>query len=324
MILCMWKKNKKNSLVKPTWLSRAQNLGITYSEAVILVFLTLMSTASEILGLGIFLPIFQFIRMDGDLEALAADTNIWNYVINAFGYLNIEISLILLLSLSFVFFLTRQIFTYLRLLYNATVKQRLVQKQRNYVFNHYIKANTSYHDSIHVGNLLNIIQTEVDRAVAGIMTPLELLVYSIMCLGYLVMLSTLSLQMTLLSVLVFLIVSLIPRVWIKRSKSTGRKLVKANTLMSEFLVGRLRSPRLVRLSGTENAEKHEFYRLTLTQRKHNVLSVILKTKTETVMEPIIIGLSLVLLYFSHTVLHLQLEVIGLYLVIAMRLMPIVT
>jgi ABC-type multidrug transport system fused ATPase/permease subunit len=249
--------------------------------------------------------------------------NIWKYVVDGFGYLNIEVSLILLLFLSFVFFLTRQIFTYLRLLYGATVKQRLVQKQRNYVFNHYIKANTSYHDSIHVGNLLNIIQTEVDRAVAGIMTPLELLVYLIMCLGYLVMLSTLSLQMTLLSVLVFLIVSLIPRVWIKRSKSTGRKLVKANTLMSEFLVGRLRSPRLVRLSGTENAEKHEFYRLTLTQRKHNVLSVILKTKTETVMEPIIIGLSLVLLYFSHTVLHLQLEVIGLYLVIAMRLMPIV-
>lgn len=323
MILCMCKKNKKNSLVKPTWLSRAQNLGITYSEAFILVFLTLIMTASEILGLGIFLPIFQFIRMDGNLEALVADTNIWKYVVDGFGYLNIEISLILLLFIAFVFFLTRQVFTYLRLLYHATVKQRLVQKQRNYVFNHYIKANTSYHDNIHVGDLLNIIQTEVDRAVAGIMTPLELLVHLIMCLGYLIMLSALSLQMTLLSVFVFLIVSLIPRVWIKKSKNIGRKLVKANTIMSEFLVGRLRSPRLVRLSGTENAEKQEFYRVTQTQRKHTILSVILKIKTETVLEPIIIGFSLVLLYFSYTVLHLQLEVIGLYLVIAMRLMPIV-
>ena len=129
--------------------------------------------------------------------------------------------------------------------------------------------------------------------------------------------------MTFLSVFVFIVVGFIPRVWIIKSKNTGRKLVKANTIMSEFLVSRLKSPRLIRLSGTEEAEREEFYRLTLSQRKHNVLSVILKTKTETIMEPIIIGLSLVLLYLAHTVLYLQIEIIGLYLVIAMRLMPIV-
>jgi len=312
-----------NSHKKTSWLSRAQNLGLTYKEAFILILLTLMSTASEILGLGIFLPIFQFIRMDGDLDALVEESGIWQNVIDIFSYFSVEVSLALLLFLSFLFFLIRQIFTFLRMLYNAVVKQRLVQKQRNYVFSNYIGANTSYHDNIHVGSLLNIVQTEVDRAVGGIMTPLELLVYLVMCAGYLIMLSSLSLSMTFLSVFVFIVVGFIPRVWIIKSKNTGRKLVKANTIMSEFLVSRLKSPRLIRLSGTEEAEREEFYRLTLSQRKHNVLSVILKTKTETIMEPIIIGLSLVLLYLAHTVLYLQIEIIGLYLVIAMRLMPIV-
>ena len=67
--------------------------------------------------------------------------------------------------------------------------------------------------------------------------------------------------MTLASIAVLLLASLAPRTWIKKSKNTGRKLVGANTMMSEFLIGRLRSPRLVRLAGTEVAEKNEFYKL---------------------------------------------------------------
>ena len=99
----MHKNNKNNSTIKISWLSRAQNLGITLKEALIVVFLTLMMTATEILGLGIFLPIFQFIRLEGDLDALVADTNIWKYAVDAFEYLNIEISLVLLLFLAFIF-----------------------------------------------------------------------------------------------------------------------------------------------------------------------------------------------------------------------------
>ena len=41
------------------------------------------------------------------------------------------------------------------------------------------------------------------------------------------------------------------------------------------------------------------------------------------MEPIVIGLSLIFLYFSYSVMHLQVETIGLYLVIALRLLPVV-
>jgi len=85
----------------------------------------------------------------------------------------------------------------------------------------------------------------------------------------------------------------------------------------------LRSPRLVRLSGTENAEKEEFYKLTQAQRKRSISSSILQAKTEVAMEPIVIGLSLIFLYFSYSVMQLQIEIIGLYLVIALRLLPVV-
>ena len=228
-----------------------------------------------------------------------------------------------LLLISFIFFLSRQLFTYIRAVYAAAVSQRITQTQRNLIFNKYIEANTAYHDSVPVGNLVNIITTEVNSAVGGIMTPMALMASIIMLIGYLSMLFILSWQMTVLSSVVLLLTSQIPNVWIRKSYQIGRKLVGANTAMSEFLVGRLRSPRLVRLSGTENAEKKEFYRLTQVQRKRSISSSILQAKTEVAMEPIVIGLSLIFLYFAYSVMQLQIEVIGLYLVIALRLLPVV-
>ena len=39
----------------------------------------LITTATEIFGLGIFLPILQYIRLDGDVSALVADQGFGRY-----------------------------------------------------------------------------------------------------------------------------------------------------------------------------------------------------------------------------------------------------
>ena len=285
--------------------------------------MSVVATITEILGIGIFLPIFQFIRLEGDINALIADSILWKYAINVFDIISVKPSLAILLILSFILFSVRQIFTYIRLIYTASVKQRIIQTQRDIVFGKYLEANTTYHDSIPVGNLVSVIITEVNGAIIGLMAPMELIVYVIMFIGYLIMLLFLSWQVTLISLIVLLIASRVPNIWIKRSAHIGRNLVTANTLMSEFLVGRLRSPRLVRLSGTEIEEKNDFHQLTQVQRKHSVFSAILQARVDISLEPVVIGLSLIFLYFSYTVLHLQLEVIGMYLVIALRLLPTV-
>ena len=304
------------------WINRAYNLGLSYRAMIYLVMFSVMATFTEIFGIGIFLPIFQFIRFQGDISALVAESSVWQYVVNIFSYVGIEPSLLILLFVSFIFFLGRQFFTYIGVIYGATVHQRVTQIQRNLIFSKYMEVDTIYHDSVPVGNLLNVITTEVTHAVTGIMTPITLIANVIMLIGYLSMLFILSWQMTLFSSVILLLASQVPSVWIKESYQVGRKLVNANTVMSEFLVGRLRSPRLVRLSGTENAEKKEFYQLTQAQRKRSISSSILHAKTEVSMEPVVIGLSLIFLYLSYTVMQLQIEIIGLYLVIALRLLPV--
>ena len=87
------------------WLRRAHSIGLSNRVIIVIISLSLMSTITEVFGIGIFLPIFQFIRLGGDMEALAADSNIWQYIINTFAYFSIKPSLLLLLIISFLFFI---------------------------------------------------------------------------------------------------------------------------------------------------------------------------------------------------------------------------
>ncbi len=64
-------------LKKSGWLYRARNLGLSYRIIFIFILLSLISTITEVFGIGIFLPIFQFIRLDGSLDALVAESSLW-------------------------------------------------------------------------------------------------------------------------------------------------------------------------------------------------------------------------------------------------------
>ena len=170
------------------WRNRALNLGLSYRVIGVIIALSLTVTVTEIFGIGIFLPIFQFIRLNGDLQSLVSESTLWEYIIVLFNFFNVDPSFVLLLLISFSFFLFRQLFMYIKLVYNVAVRQRISKTLRDKTFNRYIDADTSYHDSVPVGNLVNVITTEVNSAVMGVMAPMDLVAYIMILLGYLSML----------------------------------------------------------------------------------------------------------------------------------------
>jgi ABC-type multidrug transport system fused ATPase/permease subunit len=305
------------------FLSRAKSFGLTVNSIVTVMILSVVSTVAEVFGIGIFLPIFQFIRLEGDIAAMTAESKIWEYAVIVFSYLGITPSLAILLVLAFILFSTRQLLNYFKTFYVVLLKQNLIKLQRNKIFNAYIEAKVDYYDKNPIGVLVNIVMIEINAAVAGLIAPINLAVSTIVLTAYLILLFLLSWEMTLFAIGILAVMFQVPKIWVVKSKTNGRKLVDANTKMSEFLISRLRSPRLVRLSGTELKEDKEYSKLISGQRKYHIKGSILRLNSESSIEPIVIGLSLVFLYFSYTVFHLQVDIIGLYLVIILRLMPIV-
>jgi len=277
---------------------------------------------SEIVGIGIFLPIFKFMQMDGSIENLVNDSELWKYIIEIFNFIGVELSLTALLLISFVFIVIRSVLNYLRAIYSAFVSQKLSKELRDYFFRSYIAAKSSYHDQIPIGNVVNAMTTELGNALYMVVAPINMIVFIIMLVSYVIILAYLSWEMTIVSIVVLLLVGLIPSIWIQKSKVIGRNLSDANTAMSAFLIGRLRSPRLVRLSGTELAEKKEFYGLTEKQRMHSVDTSILQGKTDVSIEPLVIIVSMIFMYFSYSYFKVSAEAIGVYLLVVVRLMPV--
>ena len=179
------------------WFQRSKKLSLKKKPIFLLIGMSLMATITEIFGVGIFLPIFQYMRMEGDLQDLVSNAPIWQYVINFFNFIHIQISLAILLITSFLFFLIRQVFNYFRIIYESKISQKLNKKLRDIIFNSYLDSNSEFQDSMPVGSLVNVITTEVDHAVLGIMAPLKLFVLLVICICYVIAMAFLSLQMTL-------------------------------------------------------------------------------------------------------------------------------
>jgi ABC-type multidrug transport system fused ATPase/permease subunit len=305
------------------WIKYSSVYGLTRWHAFILIAMSILGSITEVLGVSAFLPIFQYMRLDGDMSILMTDSKLWQGIFEFYNFFNLEVNLPLLLIVAFTLFLLRQIIVYIRIVTQATITQYLQKKCRDKLFSLYLSAKSSHQEQIHIGDLVNGMTTETNAAISGIMAPMELIVLITLIVFYMVTLSFISYEMTLLALVVFFIAALAPRRWIKRSKEVGRNATLANTNMSSFLVERVSAPRLVRLSNMENQEKKNFKKLTNNQRIFNVRGAVLQSRTEVAIEPIVIAASLFFLYLSFSYYQLGIEAIGLYFVIALRLMPIV-
>ena len=304
------------------FIERAKFLGLEYFSALILVVLSLLSTVTEVFGVGIFLPIFQFISADGDVGVLVSDSQLWEHIVKFYRYIGLDVSLIVLLVTTLTLFIMRQIFTYVRLIYLSIIRQDLQVTASIKLLSNYLSASSCYHDKVTSGDLLNAIIKELYTAINAVIVPFELLVLLVTIIGYFIVLTVISVEMTLAGVFILVLTSIISMSWIRKSLGVGRELVETNSDLSKFLYQRIKFPRLIRLSGTELFEQKVFSELLNIQRSKLLITARLQALTEVMMEPIVVGASLLFLFFAYEVFHLQVEIIGFYLIVVLRLMPL--
>ena len=164
--------------------------------------------------------------------------------------------------------------------------------------------------------------TEANTAVLGVLAPLSLIRNAIIFVVYTVMLLFISVELTTVSCIVVFLSFLILRAWVKKTKYTGRSITAANSNLSTFIVERLASFRLVRISNSKYNETQKFLSLSENHASKMVLNGKYQLKIDLVLEPFVILACLNFIYFSYSLFSLPLEMIGVYLLIVLRLLPI--
>ena len=306
------------------WIKRLNTYGLSNWVILFLFLLSFVSIFTQMLGVSIFIPIFEFIFHGNMPNEANADSNKFIYylqtIISFFGG---SVGIESLLITAFVFFLIGQILTYLISIINVYFSGKMTRDMRSKFFSNYLQAESNYYDKVDMGTFVNITTTELSGAITGVMAPIKLMVAIVSAVGSFFVLFLLSYQMTLLAVSLTSIALIYPMILIKRTIEAGRVNTQYNNTLVSFLMDKLRSPRLVRLSGTANAEEKEYSSITEQQRVNTLKIQLLKELVGIIFEPVVVLVSLVILYIAITWLDVSANMIMVYMIIMVKLVPIV-
>jgi len=303
------------------WKKNLNLYGIPDKVIVVLIFLAFISSFVEIIGISMFLPIFEFI--DSGDNRNNDSSYVLTYINNLFSYFHINPSLDSLLLVTFILFLSSKIVIYFVSYIKSFYLGVMIKSMRDKMLRKYLSASSDYYDKVDIGNFVNSNISELGPASSGVMIPVNIIVTIFSAIGSVILLLLLSYKLTIVSIFIIIFSFIYPYRWVKATTSAGEKNSKFNSLTTSFLLGRLRSPRLVRLSGTSDLEINEYSLITEKQRKSTLNVHLLKAKVNLIIEPIVIGVSLLMLYFAMTVLQLELSVVILFMVVIIRIIPIV-
>ena len=290
---------------------------------IILVVLGLAAVVFEVIGIGMFLPILEYARLEGDPSKLAAEGQFWAQFSVVAKLLDLPVSIVTMLVVALIAFLLRQLFLFVSHYYRAVVRYRFDKSVVDSLYSAYLKTSTEYQESFEVGDIINLITKEASRGALAIMSVLEIVVYLSLLAVYTTIMAALSYQMTIISVITLLLVSFVPKYWISKTRILAREFVGLNSIMNAYLVERIRSPRLIRLQGSEDREDSDFRDITKSRKQLGLRKVVLIQKTQLMIEPLVVALSILFIYLSIAYYHLPLETIGIYVIISLRLIPIV-
>lgn len=304
------------------YFAHARALRLTYGRIGTLLFLYLAATTFESIAVVLLLPAMQFIERRGDISGLTESSGIWRAVDAATGLLGAKPSLALLLGIALTAILIRQAITAGRAIYLNTLRENLIRDSRNRLFEHYLAADTTLHDRMSAGDLINAMVVETRRAVLAITMPIDFIAHGMILAVYVGVLLFISGPLTLVVVGVLALSVLPLRPMMRRSIVLGRRIASANSEMLNFLTQRIHSPRLVRLSGTEVAETEMVRQLTNAQLRSSVHAGYVNAQAEASVEPIVVTVGFVLLYVAYAEFNMDLSTISVFLFTLLRLMPI--
>lgn len=296
-------------------------LGLSNLTAFGLLAAQLVSVVFETFSLAIIVPTLDFVE-NSNREALIAKAKYWDVLFSSADALGIVISIPLLLGLSFSAVLIRQGFIFLRNRFELMSRECMVRDLRLAIFEGYVNTSLEYHDRTHLGSMVNDVVTECQNAVIATIYALKVISSSILLVLYVGMLATMSVPLTLGGGLSVALAGLIAARLVRASRRVGGQISEANAGSLKFLTERLRSVRLVLLSGTREEEIAAAKGLLWRQSRLLMSYYQLGNRVDAVIEPTVAAALLGFIYFGAEVFHMTSAQIGVFGVVVIRLAPV--
>lgn len=191
----------------------------------------------------------------------------------------------------------------------------------------FLNVDIDYYSQTKVGDILNRINTEISRTSSAIRTLASMAVSVITILLFLAALTSISWQLTIVSILVLGFVALLNQVFVRRAKGFGEKLTDSSRALTNKLIETLAGIRLIRTVATEDLEYDRLKSLIRNRERYEFQSQANFAIISPINETAGIMALLVILVVGRYLFSQQLESVSAilltYLLLLFRTLPVV-
>ncbi len=260
---------------------------------VIIIILSLFCGLFEAVSLGALVPLINIIATNEEPTG-----NLWTALKTIFGFFNIELNFTVLLIALLIVFLTGQALIFLKQTLQIKLRFEFVLDMKKQVFSQLMYTDISYHHDKKIGQFLDTILVETERAGSGFYVITEIFSNTFLILVYILMLTYISLYLTCICFFTALIMLFFVNKLLENSKIFGNKIVDSNTVINEFTTERLGLLKLIKANSSEYTEADIFSKIADRFREVNTKFVINGAKIELVFQSIMFTVAIIILYLS--------------------------
>lgn len=211
---------------------------------------------------------------------------------------------------------------------SISLNRQITSNMREAGMNLLLKVDLDYYTKIKVGDLINRLSVETNRASTVVGNTIKLIILSITILVFIGLLLSISWQLTVAASGLLLLVALVNQFFIHRSKKLGKRLSEASKFYSIAVLEVLNGIRLVKSTGNENKEYERIQKLIELREEADFKSQVNSQAIAPLSEVLGITCLLIIVSLSKALFSEQLTalstVILTYLLILLRLLPLVS
>jgi len=303
-------------------LKNLSTFGLSKSRIFLLMAISIVAAIFEGFGMAMFLPLMEYIEKGQEVSTLTQGSNLWKRLVAVFDYFGLDVTLLGLIVVILILIFLRIILIYVRRLYSVWLSQDTLHRIRMKVFSTYLYSNYGYYSSGSTGHKINLIDIEAPRTVGAFTSLFEMVSNVLVICGFVILLLWVSIPMTAFAASFLLIAGLIVTYYIRHTRNLGRLMTISNEKLAFLLIERLTAFRLLKLTGTTDREINNIDAASRKVRNYNYWSQKINARVDLLLEPMVVTGSLSILYFSVKYFEMSLSLLGLFILILIRLMPL--
>ena len=316
--------NSLNQKLIEFWdfIKRLPFFGLTLSRINIFVVLTIATAFFEGFGMTMLLPVLEFIEKGRNVSLLEQTGGMWPKIISGFNFVDIEVTLMALLTVAMTAMLMRVAAMYARQIYNAWLSQEILHTIRTKLYETYMDMNYGAYTSLSSGGIINVLTTETGRAVGSFSALFAMVSNLAVLVGFSVVMLWISVPLTLFSFFFFGIAAVIVAYFLRHTRRYSHKTTEANERYSSMVLERLGGFRLIKLTATVKRESEKVHEASKEVRDLMYWITKIISRVDLIIEPPVLLAGCTILYFSVNEFGMSISEIGVFGLILLRMLPI--